>query len=265
MATGSNNSSDTCSICTEKFNHPKRLPCFHTFCLECLQQFVLSSSKDGQFLCPLCRYQVTLPEEGVTGFQTNFYIEARAEKQVHSGGECCGVCEQRATHSCRECEILLCDTCTKYHQSLPATRSHLLVNLGDACTGETFLSVQKYCEKHRDEKLRFYCMPCSKVICRDCKLTDHDSHKTKDIADVVEEARTSLTKTKVELEACKAKLEKSIGQINDNNTETSKLISHVKEEINKLAHSLVDMINKARREEIDSDSHRANTRKEMFR
>ncbi|XP_041376995.1 E3 ubiquitin-protein ligase TRIM56-like [Gigantopelta aegis] len=251
MATGSNISSDTCSICTEHFNQPKLLPCFHTFCLECLQQFVSSSSKDGQFLCPLCRYQVTLPEVGVTGFQTNFYIEARAEKQGHSGGECCGVCEQRATHSCRECEIMLCDTCTKGHRIVPVSRSHLLINLSDSSTEKTFLSKQTFCEKHKDEKLRFYCLPCSKMICRDCKHTNHEGHKTKDIADVVEEARTSLTKTKVELEMFKAKIEKSIGNINENSTNMSKHIKDVKEEINKLADSLVVMINKARRIEID--------------
>ncbi|XP_041350418.1 E3 ubiquitin-protein ligase TRIM56-like [Gigantopelta aegis] len=251
MATGSNVSSDICSICTERFHCPKLLPCFHTFCLECLRQFVSSSSKDGQFLCPLCRHQVTLPEEGVTGFQTNFYIESRENKYAQCGGERCGVCEQRATNSCRQCEILLCDTCTGGHRILPATRSHVLITLADSSTGKTVVSVQTYCEKHKDEKLRFYCMACNKTICRDCKLTHHEGHKTKDITDVVEKARTSLAKTKVKLEAFKARTRKSIDQIDDNNTETSKRVNHLKEEINKLADSLVDMINDASRKETD--------------
>ncbi|XP_041346879.1 uncharacterized protein LOC121366553 [Gigantopelta aegis] len=112
-------------------------------------------------------------------------------------------------------------------------------------------TVEKYCDKHKDEKLRFYCTSCSKVICRDCKLTDVEGHKTKDIADVVEKARTSSAKTKVELEKFKARIEKSIDHIDDNNTETSKHINDVKEEINKLADSLVEMINTERRKEID--------------
>ncbi|XP_041363553.1 E3 ubiquitin-protein ligase TRIM56-like [Gigantopelta aegis] len=259
MATASNVSSEVCSICTEKFRDPKLLPCFHTFCLECLQKSVSSSSKDGQFPCPLCRYQVTLPEKGVAGFQTNFYIAARAEKQVHGGGECCGVCEQQATHSCRECEILLCESCTKCHQTLPSTRFHMLINLGESGAGIPLLSIQKFCEKHNEEKLRFFCMPCGKVICRDCKLTNHEGHKTKDISDVVKQARTSLTKTKVKLEKYKKETDETYQQIKHTSNEISINIEHTQRELNTLSKSLMkspeNVINKlADIEEVNKET-----------
>ena len=251
MATASNGSTGECSICTETFRVPKLLPCFHTFCLECLQQFVSASSKEGQFPCPLCRYKVTLPVEGVAGFQTNFYIEARAEKQVHSGGEHCGVCEQRATHSSHQCEILLCEQCSAYHQKLPATRSHMLVNLGESGEGKPLLSVPKFCEKQQEEKLRFYCTPCDKLVCRDCKLTDHEGHKSCNISDIAEAARTSLTKTKQELENYKAEINALLDDLKHVSNDVSDNISHAKNEINQIADSLVYDINKVRRQVID--------------
>ncbi|XP_041346880.1 uncharacterized protein LOC121366554 [Gigantopelta aegis] len=110
------------------------------------------------------------------------------------------------------------------------------------------MSMQKYCEIHKDEKLGFYCEACNKVICRDCKLTYHEGHKTKDITDVAEKARTSLAKKKVELETITETTKQSIDHIDcDNNTETSEDINHVIEEINKLVDSLTDTINTERR------------------
>ncbi|KAK7467921.1 hypothetical protein BaRGS_00036846, partial [Batillaria attramentaria] len=38
-----------------------------------------------------------------------------------------------------------------------------------------------FCKQHPDEKLRFLCLACGQVICRDCKLTKHEGHKTDDL------------------------------------------------------------------------------------
>ena len=49
---------DCCSICTETFHDPKSLPCFHTFCQECLQMYINKYSDDKSFNCPLCRREI---------------------------------------------------------------------------------------------------------------------------------------------------------------------------------------------------------------
>ena len=59
------------------------------------------------------------------------------------------------------------------------------------------------------------------MICRYCKLTEHDGHKTKDIANIVEVDRTNLEKTKVELEKGKRKIEGFIDGIDKNRSEVS--------------------------------------------
>ncbi|XP_033726574.1 tripartite motif-containing protein 2-like [Pecten maximus] len=66
----------TCAICFNPFDRPKALPCLHTFCLDCLRDFVTSRGYEstGKFPCPVCREDTTLPTEGVKGFPDNYYI-----------------------------------------------------------------------------------------------------------------------------------------------------------------------------------------------
>ncbi|XP_021341500.1 tripartite motif-containing protein 2-like [Mizuhopecten yessoensis] len=66
----------TCAICFSPFDRPKALPCIHTFCLDCLRDFVTSRGYEnsGKFPCPVCREEATLPSEGVSGFPDNYYI-----------------------------------------------------------------------------------------------------------------------------------------------------------------------------------------------
>ncbi|KAJ8312523.1 hypothetical protein KUTeg_009896 [Tegillarca granosa] len=56
-----------CSICLENFKTPKYLPCLHTFCLKCLESYIVSSSRTGKtrpdhFNCPVCRAEVKPPD-----------------------------------------------------------------------------------------------------------------------------------------------------------------------------------------------------------
>ena len=46
------------------------------------------------------------------------------------------------------------------------------------------MSGDSLCGEHPEEKLRFVCVPCDTPICRDCKLTEHEGHRSIDIAKV---------------------------------------------------------------------------------
>jgi DNA-directed RNA polymerase subunit RPC12/RpoP len=52
-----------CSICLETFDNPRTLPCLHSFCEICLDNFV-KGKHDDELKCPECRYKFTLNEEG---------------------------------------------------------------------------------------------------------------------------------------------------------------------------------------------------------
>ncbi len=66
----------TCRICQSPFLTPKALPCLHTFCKQCLADFIFSRSYDqaGKFPCPLCRREIIISERVVENFPDNHLI-----------------------------------------------------------------------------------------------------------------------------------------------------------------------------------------------
>lgn len=50
------------------------------------------------------------------------------------------------------------------------------------------------CPDHPEEKLRFLCVPCDRLVCRDCKLTDHEGHKSVDVAKTSDDTRQKVSK-----------------------------------------------------------------------
>lgn len=68
----------TCTICFQTFLKPKALPCLHTFCEGCLQDYVSGRNfdADGAFDCPICRARVQIPSEGIRGFPDNHLLKS---------------------------------------------------------------------------------------------------------------------------------------------------------------------------------------------
>ena len=48
-----------CSICLEIFDDPRTLPCQHSFCKKCLENFV-DGKREDELNCPVCRCNFTL-------------------------------------------------------------------------------------------------------------------------------------------------------------------------------------------------------------
>ena len=67
MATASSVTTDltTCPICLEQFDNPKALPCLHTFCLKCLQDYFKDQRSGDEVQCPMCRKEFQIPASGL--------------------------------------------------------------------------------------------------------------------------------------------------------------------------------------------------------
>ncbi|KAK7469651.1 hypothetical protein BaRGS_00036321, partial [Batillaria attramentaria] len=197
-----------CALCLEQYKSPRILPCFHTFCLTCLERLTQNSPRTGSFPCPTCRTSIQIPQGGVGKLQVNFYVEAAIESmqsgQVASARLCdmCGT--QNATTKCVDCDQFACDNCTAIHARIGAARSHTVLNLNAQNQASPTVMKERYCSTHKDEKVRFFCTQCNCVLCRDCKLTTHEGHPTTDLSkrsqaakrmllNVTTKSRTSLT------------------------------------------------------------------------
>jgi hypothetical protein len=65
-----------CSICLETFEDPRTLPCLHSFCKKCLENFVDGKHED-ELNCPVCRGKFTLNEGKNTTLLETLFIHVQ--------------------------------------------------------------------------------------------------------------------------------------------------------------------------------------------
>ena len=114
-----------CSLCLERFSNPRILPCFHTFCLRCLDRLIESQCSPAArtpVRCPECRKNIVVPPDGARGFQANFYLDDEAEsgdgdddkeeEEDDAEYDACGVHRgQKLRFYCTRCDESICRDC----------------------------------------------------------------------------------------------------------------------------------------------------------
>ncbi|KAK6183973.1 hypothetical protein SNE40_006529 [Patella caerulea] len=100
-----------CSICLNAFNNPKIIDCHHTFCESCLTDYVANAVTNNQFLCPLCRREITVPDGGVKDFSANFYITDTPQVPPQQPEEIQQASRCMCTQHLREKELFCCNCC----------------------------------------------------------------------------------------------------------------------------------------------------------
>ena len=133
----------SCDICAESYDNEthraKFLECYHTFCSQCL--FLLVDKRprrSGNIQCPNCRHPTQIPENGIEGLQTNFYIEkfkavsttSEQAKTLPNTEGCCKHSNQPLVFFCETCSIVVCRDCTVLDHE--RTAGHSIVNFKDA-------------------------------------------------------------------------------------------------------------------------------------
>jgi len=128
-----------CSICSDTLASPKLLPCFHAFCLACLQKcFGPGAGPGAEPSCPLCRRVFALPTGGLDALPAHFFVEhlidaLNISRQLAARHRCDVCCDdddddddesqsQFATGYCGQCAQFLCDRCAKYDWIFTARR-----------------------------------------------------------------------------------------------------------------------------------------------
>ena len=195
-----------CPICFERYKTPKYLPCLHTFCEECIQNYIVSvlSKQDapsGKINCPICRCVVSKPN----GIESEYWgkhlpsnhlilsiIDCRRLKEEQT----CNACEREnesesASRWCVDCQDFLCENCESLHRKFRSCIDHKIVDLADV--GDKIIQTDSStCEKHPDKKLEAYCSDHSVACCIICVTIEHrkcDIIGT--VADAAKELRNS--------------------------------------------------------------------------
>ncbi|XP_077579012.1 tripartite motif-containing protein 3-like isoform X1 [Stigmatopora nigra] len=144
-----------CSICLDRYHNPKVLPCLHTFCERCLQNYIPPQSLT--LSCPVCRQTSILPERGVAALQNNFFITNLMEV-LQREPEC----------------------------SRPEARN--VLETASAAAACQPLS----CPNHEGKVMEFYCESCETAMCLECTEGEHREHVTVPLRDVLEQHKSAL-------------------------------------------------------------------------
>ena len=114
----------TCPLCLDIFKEPKKLPCDHVYCKECLRGLALIRLNET-ISCPECRTPTQVPGNDVNNFPTDFRVNSllevfqQAPVQVETadplnGTEMCQVHPaQPLAIYCETCKKQLCQDCVK--------------------------------------------------------------------------------------------------------------------------------------------------------
>ena len=254
-----------CFICTEVFTDPRVLPCIRTFCLKCLVNYGKDRQPGDGMPCPLCRKEFTIPGDGLSGMQKNFFMSKLLNARKLSVGEeagsiLCDVCSsdearpseatssaKPATKRCLQCQQNYCEQCSQYHTKIKAAAIHIMVEIGkELQQDELALRLPATCDTHKDEVIKVFCLECELAICMMCFIK---SHKTHDCSDIEEVSIDRRKKAKSDTDKMTELLKKTGGVLPRFEKEKNNLIirlTDIEGEINTAADKLIAAVGRDR-------------------
>ncbi|XP_077981999.1 E3 ubiquitin-protein ligase TRIM71-like [Glandiceps talaboti] len=196
-----------CPICRRRFESPKILSCFHTFCESCLMP--MTQPEHDKLECPLCHTKHKLHRLGVKSLPDNRFINdlvafvnAKTKSYDSEQNKLCQGCRSVASNYCVTCGDHLCGLCGKIHKNMTVSRTHYLVELHSAEYEDIFGGISPFqrpivCPIHPSNELKLYCETCKVPICLECALLEpssdgHKGHKNSHLKMAVEKRASGL-------------------------------------------------------------------------
>ena len=105
----------TCPLCLEIFKEPKKLPCDHVYCKQCLGNMAAVHNSSSVITCPECRTLSPIPSGDVNKFPTAFQVNRLTGAFRHISSVAEDTCNthpnQKLVIYCETCKIQLCRDC----------------------------------------------------------------------------------------------------------------------------------------------------------
>ncbi|GBM64171.1 B-box type zinc finger protein ncl-1 [Araneus ventricosus] len=203
------NESTYCSICNEKFESPKVLPCLHTFCKPCLER--IQDNIDG-LRCPKCEQDCVLPPLGVSGLLPDYaFMNVLESQSVEKPPLSCTGCKTKDAHAeghCLECDNDLCTNCILAHKYMLCFEDHTVISFKNGNANGIASDKVQHCPRHEREIMRFFCRTCNVPICKECTsehptglhdfghISDVGSREVDILKEKIEKSRAKLAELK---------------------------------------------------------------------
>ena len=239
-----------CSVCYQVFKNPKYLPCYHSFCEECLAKMQKGSRKESKITCPECRREATVPAEGVSGLPNNFLInrlvdELIIKRKVDGEEEVrCDRCEEAdpVVSFCLDCGgEFLCHFCHESHKRDKRSRGHKIVPLAELRSNkDVALQVKAkipLCKEH-DYELKHYCETCDQLVCLYCTMKAHSNHSHDTVKNMAEKHRNELKKITAPIH----KMDGGLAKAHDNTDKMRKDLRQHGDEVDKEIDQYYDIL-----------------------
>ena len=243
----------SCPVCTNIYTDPKQLPCLHSFCLHCLNQWHRTSHGRDTIRCPKCQALSRVPESGdlkdlPTSFYLNGLIDVLAIRECKTSQVKCGNCDKSSSENsyCFQCCMFYCQDCIIGHNIMKTYKDHRVLALKEF-QDKDYEDVMKrpdFCPKedHNKEELKYFCKTCEMPVCQICVILDHGGHNMKLIK---EEAEIQKSEMKSFLEKQRCNLQAKMKTVNQLDEEFAKLMQQgedVKRDVQRFVDNLVAVI-----------------------
>ena len=257
----------SCSMCMCTFTDPKQLPCFHSYCLQCLNDIQRSSGVQGKITCPECRRQFQIPGSGnpselPTNFRINSLLDVLAIKECSTANVKCGNCDKRSAQTlyCFQCCSFWCEECILGHNIIRTNKEHKTLALKDFQEQdiEAVLHRPAFCQKkhHEKEELKIFCKNCQVAICNTCAVTLHERHGKMLLQEATDAQKSHISSL---IESLKEKAQpkrKDIEQCSQDSMEVQMQMAEVKSQVAMSADQMVENIEERKQHVFDAvDEH----------
>ncbi|XP_073719060.1 E3 ubiquitin/ISG15 ligase TRIM25 [Misgurnus anguillicaudatus] len=167
-----------CPVCLDPLNEPVTIPCGHSYCLNCIDDYWSQKDQEPPYRCPQCREsfsQKPLLKKNTLLAEMMEKLERTSHQTASSSQEnsCvdCDVCtteKNRAVMSCLQCLASFCESHLQPHHQSPAFMKHKLVSA-------TTQVQENICLRH-GKLMEIYCQDDKKCICYMCMIGHHKGH-----------------------------------------------------------------------------------------
>lgn len=179
-----------CPRCGKRMQEPRLLPCLHPICSPCVSELMSNpcnnprNTKSNYYeVCPLCDFQLPNANSPIPPphYPLQHRLVMNVVKSKFANKILCDACPDEivAVVQCSTCLRNFCLDCGTQHQQLITMElkpsKHSVKPLWEA----TKVRRTALCQKHPTHVLRFYCIACQQVTCKECIWSvEHRGHAT---------------------------------------------------------------------------------------